>query len=393
MCQFFINPYCKKKASWGNHLSQSFNNSDIIQLHRSLPEYKPTPLVSLPGLAKSIGIKQIYVKDESFRFGLKAFKGLGSTYAIYRMMKDYLGKLNGPEVEPDKFYQPNFLRKDEFTFCTATDGNHGRAVAWAAKKLNQKAVIYMPSNTVKARLENVKSEGARVIVVDGSYDKAVKEAAKDAKKNKWFIISDTSWVGYEDIPRHIMAGYLTLFREIHIELGNTTDIDAILIQAGVGALAASTSWYYNMEYKKHIPKLISVEPTEAACMLQSIKSKSGLPLSLKNNPKSIMAGLNCGTPSLVAWPFIKTGFDLFLTVSDEYCVDAMQRYYYPTENDPQIISGESGASSLAGLLALYTHKSARTVRNKLGLNENSSILLINTEGDTDPAAFKTLIQK
>jgi len=393
MCQFFINRYRQKTPNWEQDTCLAFENSDIFDLHRSIPEYRPTPLVSLPELARSLGIGRLFVKDESFRFGLKAFKALGSTYAIYRMVKDYLRNNNGPEVIPDNFYNNNFLRANEFKFCTATDGNHGRAVAWSARKLRQRAVIYMPGNSVKARIENIKSEGAEVIIVDGSYDSAVSRAAIDANKNGWQMVSDTSWPGYEDIPRYIMAGYLTMFREIQQQMEESIPIDALFVQGGVGALAGSASWFYNREYSLSTPRLISVEPNSAACLLESIKSKNGFPVSLINDPNSIMAGLNCGTPSPVAWLFIKTGYDLFMSVSDEYCIDAMQKYFRAIGNDPQIISGESGAAGLAGLIALFKHKSARTIRNKLGLGAESTILLINTEGDTDSVAFDTLVRK
>lgn len=393
MCQLFLNPYRLKKPDWEEDICLFFENRDILDLHRSLPEYEPTPLICLPDLAKNLGIKQLYIKDESFRFGLKAFKALGSTYAIYRMINDYIREQNGPEVTANNFYSNSFLRPNEFTFCTATDGNHGRAVAWAARKLRQKSVIYMPGNSVMARIENIESEGAKVIVVDGNYDKAVRLAADDAKNNGWQIVSDTSWSGYEKIPRYIMAGFLTMFREIHQELEEAVDIDAVFIQAGVGALAASASWFYNREYDLSNPKLISIEPTNAACLLESIKSLDGIPVSFNNDQNSIMAGLNCGTPSPAAWPFIKTGFDLFMSVSDEYCIDAMQKYYNPTGKDRQIVSGESGAAGLAGLMALFNHEPSETIRSKLGLGDESTILLINTEGDTDPVAFDTLVRK
>ncbi len=393
MCLYFINRYRQKNPKWENEACLVFENTDIFDLHRFIPEYKPTQLINLPNLAKTLGIKQLFIKDESFRFGLKAFKALGSTYAIYRIVKDYLRNQNRPEIKIENFYNSNFLKPNEIKFCTATDGNHGRAVAWAARKLRQKAIIYMPGNSVNSRIENIRLEGAEVIVVDGSYDDAVNRAAVDAKNHGWQIVSDTSWPGYEKIPQYIMAGYLTMFREIHQELEESATIDALFIQGGVGALAASASWFYNKEYHFSTPKLISVEPTDAACLLASIKSKDGLPISLKNVQNSIMAGLNCGTPSLVAWPFIKTRFDMFMSVSDEFCVDAMKRYYNPTGDDRQIISGESGAAGLAGLLALLNHKSAQVIRNKLNVGDESTILLINTEGDTDPVAFDTLVRK
>jgi diaminopropionate ammonia-lyase len=284
------------------------------------------------------------------------------------------------------------LRPGRFTFCTATDGNHGRGVAWTARKLRQRSVIFMPKGTVPARIQSIESEGADVRIVNGSYDDAVKVAAQEAEKHAWQMISDTSWPGYTDIPRWINAGYTTIFREIQDMEGSYGDIDVVVIQAGVGALAAAAAWHYNKVLPPAQIKLIAVEPIVAACLLESVRSANGRRTEVEGSPNTIMAGLNCGTPSLVAWPLVKLGFDLFMTVSDDYAIRAMRTYYDPSGDDPRVVSGESGAAGLAALMALSEDTAASGVREKLGITPDSTILLLNTEGDTDPVMFDSTVK-
>jgi len=392
-------------------------------VHRSLPEYQPTPLVTLPARARELGVGGVVVKDESHRYGLKAFKALGSTYAIYRFVRRHLESNGRSCPQAESFYQEVALPPGAFTFCTATDGNHGRGVAWVARKLRQQAVIYMPANSAPARIENIRKENAEVVVVDGSYDDAVVRCAEDAQARGWQIISDTSWTGYEEIPRWVQAGYLTMFNEIHA--AGDVPIDVVIVPAGVGALAAAAAWYYNRVYPPPRPKLVSVEPVGADCMLQSIISESGEPVSIKGELTSIMAGLNCGTPSPVAWPFMKLGYDLFMTVTDDDAREAMRVYFRstvskppfgfaqdrrgfrpieedhdrphdiarPHGDDPRIISGESGAATLAALMTLCRHSSFAEARDFLNLSPTSRVLLLNTEGDTDPEGFREIVSQ
>jgi diaminopropionate ammonia-lyase len=392
MTRLVVNPFRQPDPAWDETLMDAFEANDIADLHRSIPEYKPTPLIELPGLARKLGIGLIAVKDEAHRFGLKAFKALGATYACYCFVKRFLeerGRVCPPVTE---FYQSSYeLKPDEITFCTATDGNHGRGVAWSARKLGQPAVIYMPSGTVPARIENIRNEGAEVVVVDGNYDAAVIRCSEDAAANGWQIISDTSWPGYEEIPRWIMAGYLTLFREIQASLADASQFDLVLVPGGVGALAGTSAFYYRHELAAFDTRLLSVEPIEAACLLESIESPGGEPVKAAGRQDSIMAGLNCGLASPASWPLIKFGFDAFLAVSDEFCGEAVRTYYRPEPDDSQIISGESGAATLAGLLALMRSDDLTVDRESLGLDKTSSILLFNTEGDTDPAGFERLV--
>lgn len=342
--------------------------------HRTLPGYAPTPLVELPALAKELGVGRLFLKDESKRFGLNAFKGLGASYAIHRVMK----------ANPSR----------SWTFATATDGNHGRAVAWSAKRLGQKAVIFVPKNTVKARIDAIRGEGAEVIVVDGTYDDTVKRAADEATKHGWQVISDTAWPGYMEIPGWIMAGYETLFEEAEEQRlkARAPHFDALFLQAGVGGLAYAGVAHANRGSGMR-PSIVCVEPTDADCLLESIASKDGSIRVAKGKQDSIMAGLNCGTPSLLAWPALRAGIDFFLAVDDDYAREAMRRLARPKPGDPVVVSGESGAAGLAGLLALANEASLAGERAALPLGKENSVLLISTEGDTDPVNYAKIVDR
>lgn len=388
MCRFLKNPYREENPKWTPEVTAPFESREITDLHRSLDVYRPTPLVSLPELARQLGVGKIFVKDESKRFGLKAFKALGGTYAVYRFLSRYY-KERGKFVSLARNFYRNTgaIEPGKFTFCTATDGNHGRGVAWTARLLRQRAVIFMPANTVASRVENIEMEGARVVKIDGTYDETVAAMAEQAGANGWQIISDMSWAGYEEIPRWIMAGYTTLFEEIDKSLGPKENLDLAVIPAGCGALAGTAAWHYNRTLGTSRPGLLAVEPADADCIMASIASKNGSICSLRGGQHSIMAGLNCGTPSPVAWPLIKSGFDFFLTIPDRAAVAAMRTYGRPLGEDEAIISGESGAAGLAALTTLMTSESMLAARERVGLNSESSVLLLNTEGDTDPEHY------
>jgi diaminopropionate ammonia-lyase len=393
-CFFALNRFRKPAPLWDKPALALFGEDIGWDFHRSLAGYRPTPLFPLPALAARLGVKKIWAKDESYRFGLNAFKVLGASYAIYRFLKQAWEREQrtpfdiGEMIDNERHPWAN-----RYTFCTATDGNHGRAVAWTARKLHQQAVIYMPRGTVRARAENIRSLDARVEIIDGSYDDAVKTIAADAAKNGWQVIADTAYPGYMTIPGWIMAGYITMFREMEplIHGHDTAAVDIILLPAGVGSFAAAAGWYYTRKYGTARPVLVSVEPTSAACLLASAASPGGKLTTAAGPGDTIMAGLNCGTPSSLAWPIVKDTFDLFVAITDDYAIEAMRTYYYPAGDDPHIISGESGASGLGALMALLRDQHLQEAKDKIGLGPDSRVLLFNTEGATDPDHFAQVV--
>jgi len=369
-----------------------FSSDEILRFHSSLDGYKPTPIYSLDCLAKKLGIKSILVKDESFRFNVKAFKILGASYAIFCILKSKWEEKYKNEFTFSDFNDPLKIKElGTFTFCAATDGNHGRAVAWTARMLKQKSVIYMPFNSVLSRIENIKNEGAEVILIDGTYDDCVNRVDADARANGWIVISDTAYNGNMYYPQHIMAGYTSIFTEMEDSVNKqlACQADIVILQAGVGGLTAAGTWYYTHKYRQNRPVIICVEPVRANSVMESILN--GKPSASNNDYNSNMAGLNC-TISLLAWDYIKKGVNYVMAVSDAYAEKAMRQYFYSLENDPRIISGESGAAGLAGLLALFEDKKLTGWREKIGINSDTTVLLINTEGDTDPENFQRVIR-
>jgi diaminopropionate ammonia-lyase len=394
MCEYAFNDLCKDWPVWPDAEYDFLRSSGMLDFHRSLPGYEPTPLRELPDLAYRLGLGAVFVKDEGQRFGIKAFKALGASYAIYRFLKKQWQGRFGTPFTPASFQDPEALLKlGSFTFCPATDGNHGRAVAWTAKKLGQKAVIYMPADSVAARVENIRGEGAEVVLVTGTFDDCVKRCAEDAAKNGWQAISDTAYPGYREIPGWILLGYTSIFAELEGVLHGPekANIDAVILPAGVGGLAAAGAFYYARQYGAQRPILICVEPVSSDCFLESVRYGRGEALATRGKQISIMAGLNCGIPSPLAWPIVRDAIHFFLAVDDRYAEQAMRRYFHPLGMDPRIISGESGSSGLAALLALTNSDKLARVRPQLPLSQNTRILLINTEGDTDPVNFQKIV--
>jgi len=346
----------------------------VLEFHRSLPEYSPTPLHACPGLARSLGLGNVYVKDESRRFGLKAFKGLGASWALHRFLLDC--RAAGAPPPP--------------AVATATDGNHGRAVAWAARRAGLPATIFIPAGSAPARIEAIRGEGADAALVEGTYDDAVRRCAEESDRNGWQVIADTGYAQYMEIPRLVAEGYSTLFMEADTQLDASSwpRPDLVIVQGGVGALAAAAVEHYRRHQAR--PALAVVEPVDADCLLESIASPDGRPRPARGRQASIMAGLNCGSVSLAAWPALRRGIDLFFSIEDRFAEEAMRRLFLPVAGDPSIEAGESGAAGLAGLIALVTDGAFRGAREKLALSERTVVMVINTEGATDPAAFRRI---
>lgn len=342
--------------------------------HRRLPGYEATPLVDAAPLAADLGLGRLWVKDEAWRLGLPAFKMLGASWASYRLLVARLGT------------EPSWSSIDELadavatlgplTLVAATDGNHGRAVARTARLLRLGAHILVPAGTADARIEAIASEGARVDVVDGTYDDAIAASAALAS-DQALVVSDTSWPGYAEVPRWVIEGYATIFAEVDEQLATLASPppDVVVAQMGVGALAAAT-----VEHVRRVlgedPTIVVVEPLSAACGLRS--AEAGEVVEVPGPHSSIMAGLNCGLVSELAWPTVEAGTDWFVAVSDAAAEQAMRDLA-----GVGVTSGETGAAGLAGLRELLTS-------GRSGIGGESTVLVLNTEGPTDPAAYQRI---
>ncbi|MDP9440313.1 MAG: diaminopropionate ammonia-lyase [Actinomycetota bacterium] len=350
-----------------------------LDFHRRLPEYAATPLVDAPGLAGSLGVGKVWVKDESWRLGLPAFKILGASWAVYRALEQRSGGIGGwGDVEELRRRLAPLL---PLTLAAATDGNHGRAVARMARMLGLGARIFVPAGMAPARIEAIRSEGAEVVVVRGTYDEAVARSAEEAG-GRCLVISDTSWPGYEDVPRWVIDGYSTILWEVEDELGRLGEggPTLVVVQIGVGAFAAAVTRHFRSPGVSPRPKILGVEPARAACALAS--AEAGGIVHLPGPHDSIMAGLNCGSPSVVAWPVVSKGVDLFVEIEDRWAREAMRMLAAAG-----IVSGETGAAGLAGLLALTREGD----RGELGLTEEARVLVFNCEGATDPGAYGRIL--
>jgi diaminopropionate ammonia-lyase len=358
--------------------------------HLTLPAFKPTPLAKLDSLANHLGVAGIRVKDESHRCGLNAFKILGASYALFCHLAD---KLNlSPENMSFSLFQSSQVRRRirEFTCITATDGNHGKAVAWVSRQLGCNAVILMPKGTTTARLESIRNLGADASIIDGNYDDAVQLAAGKARRNGWLLIQDTASAGYEDIALQVMQGYLTMFNEA-IEQMTPVVPTHVFIQCGVGSLAGSLQGYLVEKYGDRRPFLTIVEPTRAACYYQSIQAADGKPHKIGGNLDTLMAGLACGDPSKIAWELLRDYADIFVACPDAVAATGMRILGNPLAADDRVISGESGAVTLGLVFNLLKQPELEPLKKELNINSNSRILLFSTEGDTDPEMYRQMV--
>lgn len=376
-------------------LSLAFSDGELRKVRRFLrtvPSCNTSPLISLSSLANRINVKGIYIKDENNRGTLKSFKILGATYAISK----YICKQLNININDVNFYD---LKNDDIknkignlTFATCSDGNHGRAVAWAANELGFKAIIYLNKGTSEERVEGIRSLGADAVVTDMNYDDTVRYANRKAIENGWVLIQDTSFDGYEEIPLWIMQGYATMAFEAleQVKILNK-NITHILLQAGVGAMAGGAlgciSNYYNGEH----PKTIIVEPHNAACMFKSACVNSISPQVVTGELNSIMAGLACGEPIKEGWQILRNSAYAFLSCSDEVSARAMRILSNPLPGDERIISGESGAVSLGVVYTLMESSDYKKTREDLGIDEYSEILVFSTEGDTAPKNYYDIV--
>ena len=389
--------YCLNHTTQPKPAALAHTDQEAVEramaFHRTIPGYQPTPLVSLPALARELGVDKLWVKDESKRFGLNAFKALGGSYAIARWMGERLG-LTGDQLTFPALTAPEAReRLGAVTFVTATDGNHGRGVAWAARELGQQAVVYLPKGSARERLENIRALGAQAEITDLSYDDAVRLAARKGEENGWVLIQDTAWPGYEEIPGWIMEGYTTLAGEIFDQLAQAGEEPPthLFLQAGVGSFAASVLGSALCWWGKGCPVTVIVEPDQADCLYRTAKAADGQMHPVTGEMHSMMAGLCCGEPCTLAWDILGPCADAFLSCSDDYAALGMRLLDKPRGSDPAIVSGESGAVGVGTLAGILQEEELHDLCWTLGLDERSRVLCISTEGDTDRTNYQKIL--
>lgn len=367
-------------SSVSGHLSEADPTREPMRFHASLPGYERSALRAAPGIASDFGLERLWVKDESSRMGLPAFKIMGASWATYRACRHRLESLTGEPLGSWTSLEELADRLSPLrpmTLTCATDGNHGRAVARMARLLGFDARVLVPHDMAAARIEAIQGEGAEVIVHPGSYDEAVAESSRAAGE-RTLVISDTSWPGYEDVPRWVIEGYSTIFWEVDDQLAELGEAgpDLVAVQIGVGAFAAAAVRHYRRADVAPVPFMLGVEPSRAACALASIEA--GEIVEVAGPHDSIMSGLNCGIPNPLAWPLLSQGIDAFIAIEDERARVAMRAL--AAEG---IVAGECGAAGVAGL-ATWAESFGGDLRGKRAL-------VISTEGATDPDAYRAIV--
>lgn len=350
------------------------------------PGYAATPLRSLPVLAAELGIQQVLYKDEAPRFGLGSFKALGGAYAVLRVLADDLSRALGRAVPDEEIASGAMtdLTRD-ITVATATDGNHGRSVAWGAQAFGARCKIYMHAGVSKGRADAVEALGAEVVWVDGNYDLSVRQAAEDATASGWHIVSDTSYEGYMDLPRHVMAGYTVMTNEVIDAMADAEPPSHVFVQGGVGGLAGAVFGHFWQHHGAARPRFIVVEPERAPCLMES--AAAGRPTSVEITEETVMAGLSCGDPSLLAWDILVGCVDDFITIPDAAIGPLMKRLAFESAGGP-IVAGESAVAGLAGLIAA---RGDPALADALGLDAHARVLVFGTEGATDPEIYAALV--
>ncbi|MDL2258793.1 diaminopropionate ammonia-lyase [Eubacteriales bacterium OttesenSCG-928-K08] len=386
----------KMKSNSDERLSvMSLENVEkALAFHRSFPQYSITPLAQLDGMAKYLGLGGLYVKDERHRFGLNAFKVLGGSFAMGQYIAQQMGK-DVSEISYEYLTSDAFRREfGQATFFTATDGNHGRGVAWAANKLGQRSVVRMPKGSSQARFENIKKEGAEVTIEELNYDECVRMAAKEAENTpNGVMVQDTAWEGYEDIPAWIMQGYGTMAAEA-AEQFRTCGINKpthVFVQAGVGSLAGGVVGHFVNMFPNDPPKFILMEAEVADCFYRSALAADGKPRAVDGDLITIMAGLACGEANTISWDILKNHVSAFLSCPDWMAARGMRMLGVPVKGDPTVISGESGAIGMGVIAALMENDEYKELRDYLELDRFSQVLMFSTEGNTDPMKFRKVL--
>jgi len=373
-----------------NFKVEDYHHQDILSLKQfekakkeitNWSDYKVTPLHELKEIARQTKVSNIYYKDEGFRFSLKSFKALGGAYAVANLLLEELLKHGIEATSKDLFNQTYTDFTKEITVSCATDGNHGKSVAWGAKMFSCKCEIFIHSHVSKKREEEISKFGAMVTRVKGNYDDSVRIASECAQDNGYFTVSDTSYEGYTKVPKDVMQGYTLMVDESITQMKEKPT--HVFLQGGVGGMAAAAVSFFHETYGKNSPLFVIVEPINADCLLQSAQNSK--PTVVHGELETIMAGLSCGEVSLLAWDILKNSVSFFLSINDNDIGSTMK--LLANGNTP-IVAGESAVAGLVGFLCAQNDEE---LRNKLKINENSNILFYGTEGDTDEEIYKKFV--
>lgn len=382
-----------KSNAPGPELLSEGSVRNVRRIHSELPFYEPTPLVKLERMAERLGIKAFYVKDESKRFGLNAFKGLGAVYVISCIAAGELG-LDIDTMHFEDLMEPENRQKlQKMVFATTTDGNHGRGISWACGMLGCEAHINMPAGTSEVRAQAIRDVNpkAEVIITDMGYDDTVRYTSALAEKNGWYLVQDTSWEGYEDIPAWIVQGYTTMAAEACDAMDRQGAVPThVFVQAGVGSMAGSVAGYMMNRYEGRRPAVGVVEPVDMACIYESARRDDKMTHAAVGSGSTIMAGLNCGEACTIIWPVLRDFSDWYIMCPDHITAYGMRLLAAPEGDDPKIISGESGAVT-TGLVNTAAKPGYEQLREILRLDEDSVVLCFSTEGDTDPENYRRIV--
>lgn len=358
---------------------------DVARYNAVRQHNEPTPLHGLPAMAKRLGIASLHVKDEGFRLGLGSFKALGGAFALMKLVQAEATTKLGRTVAVSELLSPAIREiASAMTFACATDGNHGRSVAQGAQMMGANAVIFVHAGVSDARVAAIARFGAKMVRVSGNYDDSVAEAARVARQQGWVVLSDTSWPGYQHIPSLVMQGYTLMVREALDVISHPPT--HVFLQAGVGGFAAAVAGHLAKQLGEGRPHMTVVEPSHAACLFESIKA--GRLHKISETQPTVMAMLECYEPSMIAYRILERLADGFMTVEDEEAIAVMRMLAQPENGDPAIVAGESGGAGLAGLIAVLKNT---VLAHDIGLGPQSRVLVINTEGATDPDLYFKIV--
>lgn len=386
--ELILNPHFDASADYGATQQAVLNDAAFDTARATIsawPGYAPTPLHALPGLAAEAGVAAIHYKDESARFGLGSFKALGGAYAVLRLLVRTIAEEKGVEATVAEILAgAHDDVVNGITVCCATDGNHGRSVAWGAQTFGCHCVIFIHATVSDGRKQAIEAYGAEVRRCAGNYDDSVREADRTAREEGWTVVSDTSYPGYTEIPKDVMQGYELMAAEAAEALPRPPT--HVFIQTGVGGVAAAVAAQLRRRCGTQAPKVILADPEKSACWLETLRH--GEPTPVHGDLDTLMAGLACGEISLLAWDVLKPLAFAAVSVADDDAVALMRRLADPHPGDPAIVAGESAVAGLSALMAAAAHAPARTA---LELDETARVLVFGTEGDTDPALYTELV--